>query len=120
MRSGFIARVCRPRRALVAEQVARARARLRGAWSTGLKSRHERSERQPQPMQDARSSRTRSSSAMRSSTSRRQARESRAQSRLDGGRSAGSSASASRIVASGMPAVRPAWITATRRSTARW
>ena len=56
---------------------------------------------------------------MRSSTSLRQARESFAQSRLDGGRSAGSSASASRIAASGMPAVRPAWITATRRSTAR-
>ena len=40
---------------------------------------------------------------MRASTSLRQARESLAQSRLEGGRSAGRSARASRIEASGMP-----------------
>ena len=117
MRSGLIARVCR---APARHQAGSARpGPPAAARSTGLNSRHERSERQPQPMQEARSSRTRSSSAMRSSTSRRQARERRAQSRLDGGRSAGSSASASPIDASGMPAARPAWITATRRRTAR-
>ena len=80
MRSGFIGRVCRRRGRLAAPARRRAGsarpAPACAARSTGLKSRHERSERQPQPMQEARSSRTRSSSAMRSSTSRRQARES--------------------------------------------
>ena len=54
---------------LVAEQVARPRTAAAAARSRGLKSAHERSERQPQPMHEVSWSRNASSCAIRSSTS---------------------------------------------------
>jgi hypothetical protein len=57
-----------------------------------------------------------SSVAMRRSSSSRQLRDRRSQSRFVGVRSAGSVSSAARMRSSGMPAALPAWMTATRRS----
>ena len=54
--------------------------------------------------------------AMRSSSSRAQLRESRSQSRFVGDRPGGKVSSASRMRSSGMPAVFPAWTSATLRS----
>ena len=56
---------------------------------------------------------------MRASRSSRQRLERRSQSRRFGVRLVGRPASAARISASGMPAARPAWMSAIRRSTAR-
>ena len=57
-----------------------------------------------------------SSVAIRSSSSARQLRESRSQSRFVGVRPAGSVSRAALTRSSGMPACLPAWISATRRS----
>ena len=83
-------RYARSARSLVVEPVSRTGA-SRPARSAGFESRHSLRDKQPQPMHEVRLSRSRWSSAMRSSTCRVHPLEMRAQSERSGVRLAGSS-----------------------------
>src|SRR3954453_2381132 len=89
------------------------------ASSSGLNNRHVCSERQPHPMHVVRSSRSRSSSAIRSSRWRRHPRESLAHCALVGARSGGNVVSASAISLSERPTRWADEMNASRRSTCR-